>query len=72
LDLIDLVQSNSVTSPSEKAKIDIYQYFVGIGDLGKDHKPQSESSVPTTIGAARKASLAKDIDPTVLKVKNLF
>ncbi len=66
MDLIDVVRSNSTTNPPEKPKIDIYQYFVGIGDLGKDHRAPSE---PTTIGAARKAVLAKDIDPIVLKVK---
>jgi hypothetical protein len=61
LDLIDLA-----TSPTEKPKIDIYTYFGGIDGLGKDHRPQSQ---PTTIGAARKASLSKDVDPIVLRVK---
>ena len=69
---IDSVQSNSGINSPEKPKIDIYQYFVGIGDLGKDSRHQSEPSVPNTIGAARKAVLAKDIDPTVLKVKIHF
>ncbi len=53
----------------QKPKIDISQYFNDIGVLNKDSKPQPGPSVPNTIGAARKASLAKDVDPTVLKVK---
>ena len=56
------------TSPIEKPKIDIYQYFVGVDGLGKDPRHPTEPSAPTTIGAARKTALAKDIDPTVLKV----
>jgi hypothetical protein len=63
--LIDPVQPNR----PQKPKIDISQYFNDIGVLNKDSKPQPAPSVPNTIGAARKASLAKDVDPTVLKVK---
>ena len=70
--MIDSPRSNLATSPVEKPKIDIYDYFVGVGEFGKDSRRPSEPPVPNTIGAARKASLAKDIDPTVLKVKNSF
>ena len=57
------------TNSTEKPKIDIYQYFIGVDGLGKDPK---QPSIPTTIGAARKAALAKDIDPVVLKVNEQF
>ncbi len=67
--MIDPVRSNLPTSPPQKPKIDIYQYFNEVGVIKKDSRAKSEPAVPNTIGAARKATLAKDIDPTVLKVK---
>ncbi len=67
-----LIDPKPSTNQVQKPKIDIYQYFNDIGVLKKDSKPQSEPSVPHTIGAAQKVASAKDVDPTVLKVKIKF
>ncbi|CAF2538541.1 unnamed protein product [Rotaria sp. Silwood2] len=62
------VKSDSFRSRLNKIKID---FDIDLGEIAglKDSKPKSESSTPLTIGDKRKATLLKDIDPTVLKVR---
>jgi hypothetical protein len=61
------VGSNLPLNRSQKLKNDMSKYFDGLGELRKDSK--SEPSTPTTIGEIRKAVISKDVDPTVLKVR---
>ncbi len=61
--LIDPVKPN----PPVKDKKNSKDYFDWINDFPKD--PTPAPSPPTTLGDKQKVTLAKDIDPTVLKVK---
>ena len=67
--LIDTVKSNSPPNRSQTPKIHISHHFEGLDGFVKDPKQKPEQSTPLTIDESRKATLDKDIDPTVLKVK---
>ncbi|CAF1019294.1 unnamed protein product [Rotaria sordida] len=63
------IKPNSLPNRSQKPKIHNSHHFVDLDGFVKDPKQKIGPSTPLTIDESRKATLDKDTDPTVLKVR---
>ncbi|CAF3340006.1 unnamed protein product [Rotaria socialis] len=64
------VKSNLPSNHPEKKTFNIHDFFGGLDGLSREPRAKPEPETPNTLSNMRRATLIKDVDPIVLKVRD--
>ncbi|CAF1576874.1 unnamed protein product [Rotaria magnacalcarata] len=64
------VKSNLPSNHSQKRTFNVHDFFDGLDGLSREPRAKPEPETPNTLSNMRRATLIKDVDPIVLKVRD--